>query len=409
MDTLPNEIVHHILEYCHEGLRYISLMNDVSYMPYLDNDEEAMLFAVKFYMKDIRVLYKYPKSLALAHNKFMRNKDMNEFVRHIYSDINDVAEYAIHSGNRITLTEDELSKIPLDKFMKLNLRGQYYLIDWLKYIMHDADAVTKMIRKCWKSELEKQKFELISDKVWDQIETDPKFSWRKYTRQNYMNIDVITWMSHDTIMQLKPYPKYLKKYFKTWPCITRDNEKIMKTFDLVIDNYECAAIFLQRIKFLSDINDKKHHDFVESLIEIYYDRYKSNIPALEALYNRISCESYCGEFIKKIRKTLVDNMSMANYVLDKYDIGETSVFHLYMLTLKCIDFNKKNTIYLYLHKINTRPEYMEVIIGNFNNYFDKTRVENNIYEDHMIKYDYVIDKYTKHRDNIRLSTDAPFN
>lgn len=365
MNSLPNEIIYNIMIYCDEGLRYITLMSDKTFMEYLDLDEKALLFAVKFYMKDHKLLYKYPKSLALAHNYFVRNKVITNYVRSIYTDFNDIFEYAAHSKNKVILTETELNTLHPSKIIMLDLRTDYQNVNWIKYIMHDADTVFEMLLRCSSIYRGGYNFNLIPGETWDIIETKPKYSWLKVTRHNYTKSRTKLILNEETISQLKSYPDQLAEYLRLaegYNNISRKDHK--KILDSIIDLYECSSIYIRAVKWTNNKNDYSHNKFIDSLAIKYYNKYANNIDALKLLYNFMKNHNYHNDLTVKISKKLTENNASAH--IQNY-MG-VSQFQIFLVALKSIDEQCTQYMMFHIIGIDEKSDYMKILAGNYHIY-----------------------------------------
>lgn len=300
MDTLPSEIIYHILTYCDRYLRYFSTVNDRQYRQYFDNDEKVLFLHTKYGFGDYRKLQKYSKSFGkfFEYLGCQDDKIVNKYIKKIYDCPDDIEKFTTRVSNDIELGTLDFERMSPGTMMKMHMYDRPK--DWYKYIINDVETVFKLL--IGRISVDPECFDMISDDIWKVLATDIRFSWANITKNAaYMPMNVKKVLSND---ELKMPPKYLEKYmYEVTLNVLADPECLVKLFEMLVEYPKYAIKFISSYSYLfnrSRANNDKITTMLAECVVMYYKKYKYNLHALLLMYG-VSWKYFDNKYMKTFR------------------------------------------------------------------------------------------------------------
>lgn len=400
------------MSYCNAKLRYFLLVNDETYRPYFNNDEEVLLLHVTYGFGDYKELYKFPKSLARFYDTFIdSDNNIEDHIRSIYPDANDMVKFLLNSNNYIEFNVEDLSKTTPKTIMKIPERSRPKY--WEKYIINDAEAIFKAIIGQYSSGINRKYADMIPDDIWEILSTDIRFSWKPLKKGDDGIISLYAKeLKMEDIDKLKAYPKYLAKYLvQASHNYNIAGHYIANVFDVLSDFPKYAMKYIirmsQHISENSTWIDRKERN-VLACIRHYYKKYEDNldalIPLLQLSYKRsnhvvdgILCNV---ELIKREADIFDEGIDMSDtYIPTPYEYFMHALHSTENKSEELMDLTKE------LFKDN--PEYMEIIMKAIYLHHIHHHEDNEIFQRYEHDYVAMIEKYKTHLKNIENEITTP--
>lgn len=397
------------MTFCDKKLRYFTLKNDYSYKMYLDNDEKCLLFAAKYCLGNHKSLYKYPRSLAKCHNYFSHKEgNVNEFISKLYSDPNDIVDYALKSYyNILDITIIDLSKVTPKRIMKL-VQSKYEIpSDWFKYIIDDIEMVFEVVSGYLYEKVSQECLDMITDDMWDTLRNDSRFAWRRITKENY----TYPRSAHGRVLddnelhELSSHPKYLSEYVNSITFMYEDGippDYFRYIFDILIEYPKYATRLIYKLQtYHATMNMKvldELHEFIEGLIIKYYNKYENNMRALPLLLSEIREPKKSKHIFDKVREKMIENRIINAFNVDSY-IADSS-YDEFVHDLMGISYH----IYKYDNSkvLEYDKEYIGILMGSIHIDMNRWKQEFDVYKKYKQEYADIINKYEEQYMRIHL-------